>query len=157
MAAKSAEAAEDTGGLIEKSIEKANLGLNIATETSESFEGIVEGINKSAEIVAQIARSSEEQSVAITQVNTGIDQVAKVVQQNSATAEESAAASQEMSGESDVLARAIGQFKLGDGKRRSRNAVGDANRKKVSSMAEKFSMPQEEYREPAAVDKYMTS
>ena len=112
LAAKSAEAAEDTGGLIEKSIEKANLGLNIATATSESFEEIVDGINRSADIVAQIAKSSEEQSSAITQINTGIDQVAQVVQQNSATAQQSAAASEEMRGQSDLLSQTMAQFKL---------------------------------------------
>ncbi|MCL2045613.1 MAG: methyl-accepting chemotaxis protein [Oscillospiraceae bacterium] len=112
LAAKSAEAAEDTSGLIEQSIEIANLGLNIANETSESFEEIVDGINKSADIVAQISRYSEEQSSAIDQINTGIDQVAQVVQQNSATAQESAAASQEMSGQSDLLAATMAQFKL---------------------------------------------
>ena len=112
LAAKSAEAAEDTSGLIEQSIEIANLGLNIATETSESLDEIVDGINRSADIVAQIAKYSEEQSSAITQVNTGIDQVAKVVQQNSATAQESAAASQEMLGQSDLLAQTMAQFKL---------------------------------------------
>ena len=112
LAAKSAEAAEDTGGLIEKSIEKANLGLDIATETSESLKEIVDGINRSADIVAQIAQSSEEQSSAIKQINVGIDQVAQVVQQNSITAQESAAVSEEMSSQSDVLQQTIAQFKL---------------------------------------------
>ena len=112
LAAKSADAAKDTGGLIENSIEKANLGLNMATMTSDSLKEIVEGINRSADIAEQIAKSSEEQSAAITQINTGIDQVAQVIQQNNATAQESAAASEEMSGQSDMLAQAISQFRL---------------------------------------------
>ena len=114
LAAKSAEAAKDTGGLIENSIAKANLGLSIANETSASLKEIVEGINHSAEIVTQIARSSDEQAGAIMQINTGIDQVAQVVQQNSATAEQSAAASEEMSGQSGTLEHLISQFKLRD-------------------------------------------
>jgi methyl-accepting chemotaxis protein len=63
-------------------------------------------------IVSEIASSSEEQSIAIDQINSGIDQVAQVVQQNSATAEESAAASEEMSGQSNMLEGLISQFKL---------------------------------------------
>ena len=112
LAAKSAEAAKDTSGLIANSIEKAELGSRIAEETSESLAEIVTGINESDRIISEIARSSEEQSNDIAQINTGIDQVAQVVQQNSATAEESAAASQEMSSQSSMLEELISQFRL---------------------------------------------
>ncbi|MDR0858626.1 MAG: methyl-accepting chemotaxis protein [Oscillospiraceae bacterium] len=113
LAAKSADAAKDTGALIENSIEKATLGARIADETSASLAEIVNGINESTEIVRQIAESSEEQSSAIKEINKGIDQVAQVVQSNSATAEESAAASEEMSGQSSILNELIGRFKIG--------------------------------------------
>ena len=112
LAAKSAEAAKDTGSLIENSIDKANLGVRIASETAESLAQIVGGINESNQLIGEIARSSEEQAMGITQVNIGIDQVAQVVHQNSATAEESAAASEEMSAQSSLLQDLIAQFKL---------------------------------------------
>ena len=115
LATQSAEAAKETGKLIESSIEKANLGLEIATETSGSLQEIVSGINRSAQIVSQIAQSSEEQAAAIREINTGVDQVAQVVQQNSATAEESAAASEEMSGQSHMLEQLVAQFKVKEG------------------------------------------
>ncbi len=112
LAAKSAEAAKDTGIMIVNSMEKAELGVKIATETSSSLNEIVDGINESSVIVSNIAKSSEEQSLAISQVNRGIDQVAQVIQQNSATAEQSAAASEEMSGQSAMLESLVAQFKL---------------------------------------------
>ncbi|MCL1903260.1 MAG: methyl-accepting chemotaxis protein [Oscillospiraceae bacterium] len=112
LAAKSAEAANETGTLIANSVEKAELGSRIAHETEESLSKIVSGINQSAQIVAEIAESSEEQSGSILQINQGIDQVAQVVQQNSASAEESAAASEEMSGQATILEGLIGEFKL---------------------------------------------
>ena len=111
LAAKSAVAAKDTGVLIGNSVEKANYGLGIATETTESLKEIVKGINDSAEIAAQIASASDEQAVEIAQINAGIDQVAQVIQQNSATAQESAAASMEMSRQSAVLQKLIARFK----------------------------------------------
>ena len=114
LAAKSAEAAKETGTLIENSIEKANLGVQIAGDTAASLTDIVTGINDSDILINDIARSSEEQSLGITQINIGIDQVAQVVQQNSATAEESAAASEEMSSQSSMLQGLISQFKLKD-------------------------------------------
>ncbi|MDR2572172.1 MAG: methyl-accepting chemotaxis protein, partial [Oscillospiraceae bacterium] len=93
LASKSAEAAKDTGDMIQNSIDKAELGSNIAGETAASLTEIVSGINESSQLVTEIAKSSDEQSAGISQVNIGIDQVAQVVQQNSATVEESAAAS----------------------------------------------------------------
>ena len=112
LASKSAEAAKDTGDMIQNSMEKAELGSRIAGETAESLKEIVTGINESSRFVAEIARSSEEQSLGISQINTGIDQVAQVIQQNSATAEQSAAVSEEMSGQSDSLQHLISQFKI---------------------------------------------
>ena len=115
LAAKSAEAAKDTGSLIENSIEKASLGVRIAGETSKSLSEIVSGINESSQLVGDIAHLSEAQTLSIEHVNVGIDQVAQVVQQNSATAEESAAASEEMSSLSTTLQELILQFKIKDG------------------------------------------
>ena len=114
LAAKSAEAAKDTGGLIASSMEKAELGAKIAESTAASLEEIVAGINESTQLVSDIAISSEEQSRGITEVNSGIDQVAQVVQQNSATAQQSAAASEEMNGQSELLKELVSQFKLKD-------------------------------------------
>jgi methyl-accepting chemotaxis protein len=112
LAAKSAEAAQDTGTLIANSIEKAALGVKIAGETNESLVEIVGGIVESSRIAGEIAESADRQYAAIGEINTGIDQVSNVVQQNSATAEESAAASEELSSQSAVLNGLIGQFKL---------------------------------------------
>ncbi len=112
LAAKSAEAARNTSELIATSIEKSEQGAAISRETEESLNHIVEGINRSSELVARIAESSNEQSVAIAQIGEAIDQVSQVVQQNSATAEESAAASEEMSGQASMLKELISQFKL---------------------------------------------
>jgi methyl-accepting chemotaxis protein len=120
LAAKSAEAAKDTGALISNSMGKAELGSRIATETAASLAEIVSGINESAKIVADIAVSSDEQTQNIKQINTGIEQVTRVVQQNSATAEESASASEQMSAQSVILEKLIMQFQLRDVAKRER-------------------------------------
>jgi methyl-accepting chemotaxis protein len=126
LAAKSAEAAKDTGSLIENSIAKASLGAKIADETSESLTEIVEGVNESAEIIQQIAEASEEQSAAIKQITVGVDQIAQVVQNNSATAEESAAASEEMSGQSALLNELVSRFRINSSNRALPGGVGYA-------------------------------
>ena len=114
LAAKSAEAARDTGSLISNSREKAEYGSKIARETADSLAEIVKGINESREIIAEIAASSESQSAGITQINLGIDQVADVITHNSATSEESSAAAEELSRQSDVLKSLLLRFRLLD-------------------------------------------
>ncbi|MCL2055366.1 MAG: methyl-accepting chemotaxis protein [Oscillospiraceae bacterium] len=112
LAAKSAESAKDTGGLIANSMEKAQLGTRIAGETATSLSEIVSGISRSAEIISQIASSSEEQANSILQINGAVSEITQVVQQNSATAEESASASQEMNSQAIVLENLISGFSL---------------------------------------------
>jgi len=112
LASKSAEAAKDTGVMIQNSMEKAELGTRIAGDTATSLRDIVSGINESSQLISEIAVASGEQTLGISQINTGIDQVAQVVQQNSATAEQSAAASEQMSSQSTMLEELVAQFKL---------------------------------------------
>jgi len=112
LAAKSAEAAKDTGGLIANSSEKAELGSRIAASTAASLDEIVAGINESNQIVSDIATSSSTQYESINEINKGVEKVAQVVHQNSETAKQSAAASLEMSGQSATLEKLIAQFQL---------------------------------------------
>ena len=141
LAAKSAEAAKDTSGLIDNTIEKANFGARIAHDTAESLKEIVTGINESNQLIGEIARSSEEQSLNIGQINEGIDQVAVVVQHNSATAQEEAAASQEMSSQAATLQDLVAQFKLKSGSEKRIAAQSSSNAS--GSGARRLFAPQE--------------
>ena len=123
LAAKSAEAAKDTGVLIQNSIDKASLGNRIAKETSESLTEIVSGINESGQLIQDIAMLSEAQTAEIAQINDGINQLAFVVQSNSAVSEESAAASQEMSAQAVTLEEMIAQYKLRGGREHVRSEL----------------------------------
>jgi methyl-accepting chemotaxis protein len=112
LAARSANAAKETTDLIEGSIKKAEKGTEIANNTAKALDEIVSGVSKAATLVAEIAASSNEQAIGISQINVGIDQVSQVVQTNSATAEESAAASEELSSQSEMLKNMVSSFKL---------------------------------------------
>jgi methyl-accepting chemotaxis protein len=114
LAAKSGEAAKETGDLIANSMEKAKFGSQIAAETAESLAQIVSGISESSAIANKIAASSGKQSAEIHEINDEIEQVGLVIQQNSATAEESAAAAEELSSQSALLERLISRFKTKD-------------------------------------------
>jgi methyl-accepting chemotaxis protein len=112
LASKSAAAAKETGQLIENAMRKSEQGAQIAEQTAVSLGEIVNGINRSAALISEIADSSEEQSMAISQINEGISQVSEVVQKNSATAEECAASAEELNAQSAILADHVAQFTL---------------------------------------------
>lgn len=112
LAAKSAEAAKDTGSLIENSIQKADLGAKIATATSSSLAEIVAGINESSKIVNVIANSSKAQTDSINDINVGISQVGEVVHLISKGAELSSSASHSMREESHALHDFVSGYKI---------------------------------------------
>ncbi len=112
LAARSANAAKETTGLIEDSISKVQAGTEIAKETSGALDSIVTGIADATNLVSEIANASNDQAAAITQIDEGINQVSIVTQGNAATSEESAAASEEMSAQAETLQELIGSFKL---------------------------------------------
>ena len=111
LAARSANAAKETTALIEGSIQKTEAGTQIADKTAQALAGIVEGVEKAAELMGQIATASNEQAAGISQVNSGIDQLSQVVQTNSATAEETAATAEELSSQAEILKSLIVRFK----------------------------------------------
>lgn len=112
LAARSAEAAKQTTGLIEGSIDKVEIGTKIADETAVSLKEILNEIEKITALVSSIAQASNQQASEIAQITSGIEQVSQVVQTNSATAEESAAASEELTGQAELLKQMIGEFQL---------------------------------------------
>ncbi|WP_051355705.1 methyl-accepting chemotaxis protein [Acetobacterium malicum] len=112
LAARSAEAAKETTGLIEGSIAKVEAGTKIADETAASLKEILDEIEKVSDLVGNIAQASSDQASEIAQITKGIEQVSQVVQTNSATAEESAASSEELSGQAELLKKMVGEFKL---------------------------------------------
>lgn len=112
LAARSAEAAKVTTGLIEDSISKVEVGTGIANETAASLSVMNNEIEKVTELINIIAQSSNEQASEIGQITIGVEQVSQVVQTNSATAEQSAAASEELTGQAEILKQMIGTFQI---------------------------------------------
>lgn len=112
LAARSANAAQETTTMIEGSVKKAEGGTRIASETAQALNKIVEGIASVASLIGNIAVASNEQASGIAQINQGIMQVSTVIQTNSATSQESAAASEELASQAMLLEEQVSKFTL---------------------------------------------
>lgn len=115
LAAKSAEAAQNTNNLIGSTVSAVKNGMNVAQGTSKALQEVVAKTQRVNERIGEIAAGSEEQAGRIKQISNGIEQIAAVVQNNSATAEESAAASEELASQAALMKAQIAKFKLHEG------------------------------------------
>ncbi len=112
LAAKSAEAAQNTTNLIEGTVHAINNGSALVGEVADVMDQVSESAGKVAVINDKISEASKEAADSITQVTVGVEQISNVVQTNSATAEQSAAASEELSGQAQMLDSLVSEFKL---------------------------------------------
>jgi len=110
LAKRAAESARNTAGLIEGTIQKVKEGSGLMGVTHESFTKVAGSATQVAELLAEIATASREQSQGIDQVNKAVGDVDKVTQQNAANAEESAAASEELAAQADQMKAMVNEL-----------------------------------------------
>ncbi|MGN1340689.1 MAG: methyl-accepting chemotaxis protein [Oscillospiraceae bacterium] len=112
LAAKSAEAAQNTTNLIEGTVQAINHGSELVGNVADVMNQVSAAAGQVAVINDKISEASKEAADSINQVTVGVEQISNVVQTNSATAEESAAASEELSGQASMLDTLVSEFKL---------------------------------------------
>jgi methyl-accepting chemotaxis protein len=89
-------------------------GVQIAEGAGHLLTKLVPDIQKTAELVREIAAASAEQTTGANQVNKAIQQLDQVIQQNAAASEEMASTSEELSSQADVLQSTIAFFKTAE-------------------------------------------
>ena len=110
LASKSAEAAQNTHGLIADTVTKSNLGAQIAGEAVASLEKIIEEIKESGQIIGKISASTQSQNDMIKQIKNEIERISRIVQQNSDAASKSADASEKLNSQTAVLKQLLVDF-----------------------------------------------
>ncbi|QTA89547.1 methyl-accepting chemotaxis protein [Desulfonema magnum] len=103
LSLQTAEAAEDTANLIKGTINKLHDGSRLVNKTHEAFNQMAEGTARLRELVHEISEASNDQDLAIGQVNRAVSEINKVVQQNASGSEESASASEELNVQADQM------------------------------------------------------
>lgn len=112
LAAKSTEAAKNTGSLIGRSIEDVKTGTESTQDAVSAMQVIHDCIQSIKALMDEIAVASVQQSEMIASVEKGIKEISGVVQTNSAAAEKSAAVSEELSTQAKTLNSLLGQFRI---------------------------------------------
>ena len=112
LAGKSADAAAETSVLIESTINAVKKGVNIVDHAAKTLGDVMDGSEKSKEMVSEIAGSMVADAKSISEVSKGLEEVSKVVQQNSATSEESSASSQDLNENAASLKEMISRIQV---------------------------------------------
>ena len=113
LAAKSAGAAQNTTGLISRSVQSAKTGTESTELAVSAMRDINACIRSIKTLMDEIAAASVQQSEMIGLVETGIREISDVVQENSsAAAEKSASVSKELSRQAGILNSLISCFRI---------------------------------------------
>ena len=112
LAAKSAQAAQNTNTLINRSIQDVKTGTESTDLAVSAMQVIGDCISSIKALMDEIAAASVQQSEMIVLVENGIKEISAVVQANSSAAEKSAAVSKELSGQARTLNGLIGRFRV---------------------------------------------
>ena len=110
-------------------------GVDTAEGAGRLLGKLVPDIQKTAELVREIAAASSEQSTGAAQVNKAIQQLDQVIQQNSAASEEMAGTAEELAHQAEVLESSIGFFKTGEERAQASAHASAAAARKVASRA----------------------
>ena len=112
LAAKSAEAAQNTNALISRSVRSAESGTESTDQVVSAMRVIYDCIRSIKALMDEIAAASTQQAEMISSVETGIREISAVVQNNSRSAERSAAVSGELSQQARTLNGLISRFRI---------------------------------------------
>lgn len=122
LARRAAEAARETAGMIEDSMERSDRGVQVnamvgknladvldrAQQVEDGLRGIANSVTQVNGAMDELEASVREQQDGIAQINTAITQVNEVTQENAASAEEAASAAEEMNAQSVTLMEIVG-------------------------------------------------
>jgi len=107
LAERSQVAAQEIGEVAGSSVELAERAGRLLTE-------MVPSIQKTSDLVQEIAAASSEQSGGVEQINGAMEQLNQITQQNASASEELAATSEEMSSQAEQLQQAMAFFQINE-------------------------------------------
>jgi len=107
LAERSQVAAQEIGTLARDSVGQAETAGKL-------LASMVPAINRTSELVQEIAAASTEQSGGVNQVSRAMDHLSQATQQNASSAEELSATAEELSAQATQLEDLMGRFQLSE-------------------------------------------
>ena len=112
LALRSAEAAQETAVLIERSVKSSEAGARAQQEVYEKLGRIRDEIQAITTMVQEISDKAGRQEEAAGKVQSAVGDINDVVQRNAAGAEESASAAEELASQAKTLESLAAAFRL---------------------------------------------
>jgi methyl-accepting chemotaxis protein len=110
LAHRAAEAARNSGDIIERTIADVNKGVELATVAHGAFSQVTAKIANGSKMMSQIAASSDEQARGITNIGQAINRIELLTQNNAANAHKTAEAASAMGSQVAVTRKHIDQL-----------------------------------------------
>jgi methyl-accepting chemotaxis protein len=107
LAQRCAQAAKETGVLIDNATAAASRGSELTVSTHAAFKQNIEIVTKVGTAVDEIATAVKEQTHGLSQINIAVTQVDKVTQSNAANSEESAAAAEQLNAQAESMKHSV--------------------------------------------------
>ena len=115
VAAEVRKLAERSGNAAGEISELSSSTVTVSEKAGEMLLKLVPDIQRTAELVQEIAAATGEQNAGADQINKAIQQLDQVIQQNASASEEMASTSEELSGQAQQLQQTMGFFRVDDG------------------------------------------
>ena len=100
--------------------DSVNKGAGISERADKQLTDIVEQMEKSSELIKQIATASAEQNNGVEQITNGVQMLNRVTQQNAAVSEEMATNSEELAAQAELLRNSTNFFILDESDRKTK-------------------------------------
>jgi methyl-accepting chemotaxis protein len=141
LAQRSSQAAKDIKDLITSSSTQVQEGVDLVNRTGTSLNEIVGSIKKVADIVADIATASIEQSTGLDQISKALTQMDDATQQNSALVEENAATAKTLEQQASAMTEQVSFFRIAGGTAKIVSMPSAAARAQTKSSAATAAKP----------------
>lgn len=105
LAERSQAAAKEISSLATDSVK-------VAENSGKLLDELVPSIQKTSELVQEVAAASREQSAGVAQINKAMAQVDQVTQRNASSAEELSSTAEELASQSEALLQLMNYFKV---------------------------------------------
>jgi methyl-accepting chemotaxis protein len=103
LALRAADAAKNTSGLIEDTVNSVKKGSGMVSNSFTEFTELAEIVSKGSGLVDEIAAASLQQANGVAEINKSVAEMDRTTQQNAANAEQTSSAAAEMNRQAEEM------------------------------------------------------